>query len=1019
VLTISVLGPIEITHGDRTVGVPGGKTSELLVRLALEAGRPVRTDRLLDDLWGSDAGARRNTLQSKIVKLRRALGDAAAVAGVEGGYVLSVDPSAIDALVVPQRLSAAAALVEQGDDAAVVELCAVTRRLFRGELLVGAGGGEWVAPHRSRLLAAQMQLVETECGARLRLGQVGQAAADLDGAVLSFPYAESLWVLLITALYRTGRQSDALAAYQRVRSLLADDLGLEPGPSLRQVETQVLMHDQSLDAAHAGTSPAGDLPVGNLPTMRSHLVGRATQMSVVRELVVAEPLVELVGPGGIGKTALAIAVGHRISVAGGVWLARLESTSTPGEVADSVVAALQVTGGVSSLFERLKAADTTLILDNCEHVLDPVADLVQRMLDEAPRTRILCTTQAALGIDGEVVVELEPLSIDDAVELFKRRASAQRSSTGDDAGVRDVCRSLDGLPLAIELAAARTKTLSVAEIARRLDDRFELLSDPTSRRPERRRALRATIGWSYDLLFPDDQRGLWALATFAGGATLLAIECLLLALDVPPRTAMDVVGRLAGRSLVIVDTDVTGSRYRLLDSIRAFALEAMHEAGADAMAHAAHAAWLAQLAATSTDGTRSRDQARHLAVARAERTNIDAALAWCVRHDPVQGVAIAIGFGWAWVVLGDSRGAQRILIALDAAGDATPPAERAVGLLLAGWLEASTGDLATARRHVEEASAIADAIDDDELRARSAYYLAYVVSHHGDFEQGLALTENSRALYAGLDRPWDVVANALFATRAAISAGDEQRAVEAADHATHALRAVGDPWMHVRFEAMLGELARLQHRFDDAVEHIGRAAATSLELGFMQTEAYQVSSLGRAQCQAGRYELGAATLRSAIAKAEATGDVRMVALARVHLGRVMRALGDTTHAREALERAAAWHRSAGGGEQAVLGDCLLAALDARDGRADAGLQLQVILDRAVADDNAAAEVFALDALALLAAQSGDHAAARAMSARADARMPTATHFITQLDRVDAVDPTASDRNSEEFENQQM
>ena len=197
-----------------------------------------------------------------------------------------------------------------------------------------------------------------------------------------------------------------------------------------------------------------------------------------------------------------------------------------------------------------------MILDNCEHVLDAAAALAVRLLDAAPELRILCTSQVPLDVDGEAVFELAPLALSDAVELFTRRATAQRlthaSSGGDDA-VLDLCRSLDGLPLAIELAAARTKTLSIEEITRRLDDRFAVLSDPTSRRPERRRSLRSTIRWSYDLLFPDDQRGLWALATFAGGAPLPAVEFVLEALDVPAAAAIDVVGRLASRSLLIVD----------------------------------------------------------------------------------------------------------------------------------------------------------------------------------------------------------------------------------------------------------------------------------------------------------------------------------------------------------------------------------------------------------------------------------------------------------------------------------
>ncbi len=744
--------------------------------------------------------------------------------------------------------------------------------------------------------------------------------------------------------------------------------------------------------------------------MSAELVGRQTEVAALTELLARERLVAIVGPGGVGKTAVAIATSRGLSESngvgtGGVWLARLETAVTANDVIDTLIAALNVSGE-AALVERLKQTSALVILDNCEHVIDAAAALTTRLLDAAPRLRILCTSQVPLDVDGEAVFELAPLALSDAVELFTRRASAQRMHRTPievDEAVHELCRSLDGLPLAIELAAARTKTLSIEEITRRLDHRFNVLSDPTSRRSERRRALKSTIRWSYDLLFPDDQRGLWALATFAGGAPLPAVEFVLAALEVPAAAAIDVVGRLASRSLVIVDEESTSKcvRYRLLDSVRAFALEAMTDAGVSERALAAHAAWFAEAAGSSTQGVRSSRQADHLAFARAERANIDAALAWSTVHDALLALHLVNGFGWAWVVLGDSRGAQRIMSAVDAAGDAAPVRDRAAALLLAAWIEASAGRLEPAREHIEAASAVADAIGDVELQARCSYFLAYVVSHDGAFHQAMALTDRSDALYAALDRPWDQAANWLFAARAAISARDQQRSVEAVDHVQHWLRRVDDPWLHVRRDAVLGELARLQHRFDDAVVHLTSAAETSRRLGFLQTEAYQLSSLGRAQCQNGDYEAGSITLELAIDKAEATGDVRLAALARVHLGRVLRALGLDARARAALEAAAAWHRAAGGGEQAALGECLLAAIDIEKRDSGAEQRLIAILDEARDHDDAHVEVFALDALARIAAEAGNLATARDLCTMADRRMAAASHFITDRDRTDA------------------
>ncbi len=1019
VLTVAVLGALVVTRDGRPVLVPTGKTSELVVRLALESGEHVRADRLVEDLWaGGGVGARRNTLQSKITMLRRALGDPTVVTSRDGGYALAVEPSDVDALAALSATATASGLFEAGDDEGAVDLCASTLRLYRGEVLQAAGDGDWVTPYRARLEEARATLLEIQLGARLRLGEAGDVIGQLEAAVADHPFSESLWELLITAQYRAGRQADALASYQRVKNQLSTELGLDPRPQLQELERRILVQDAALDV------PARPIAwnrtprrAGNLPSMAAELVGREDEVAAVSGLLARERLVEVVGPGGIGKTAVALAVGRELTstsppATDGVWLARLESATTPDQVVDVLVAAVEGPGGEPALLESFRDGSAVVILDSCEHVVDAAADLAVRLLDAAPGLRMLCTSQVPLDVDGEAVFELAPLALADAVELFTRRAAAQdrnRAKAPDAAVVRDLCRSLDGLPLAIELAAARTKTLSVEEITQRLDDPFLVLADPTSRRPERRRSLRSTISWSYGLLFPDDQRGLWAVATFAGGAPLPAVESVLEALDVPSAAAIDVVGRLASRSLVTLDdvgttADAGGGhpvRYRLLDSIRAFALEAMTAAGLAERARAAHAAWFAEAAESSTQGVRGADQAEHLAFARTERANIDAALAWAAQQDPMLALRIVNGFGWAWVVLGDSRGAQRLLTALTAAGDSASPRDRANALLLAAWIEASTGHLDLARRHIAAASELAEATHDPDLQARCSYYLAYVVSHHGEFCTALELTDRSRAIYDTMDRPWEQAANGLFAARAAISAGDEPLAVDAAGRVQRWLEEVEDPWLQVRGEAVLGELARLQHRFDHAVHHLGRAADRSRQLGFAQTEAYQTTSLGRAQCQAGDYDTGAATLELAIEKAQATGDVRLAALGRVHLGRVLRATGRDDLAREALEAATTWHRHAGGGELAALGECLLAAMDAARGDPGAGQRLETLLDQARDAGDAPVEVFALDALARVAAASGDTRTARGLCEDADRQMDSASHFITDRDRTDA------------------
>ena len=1006
-----MLGPVQVRRDGSTLGVPAGKASELLVRLAVDAGVHVRADRLLDDLWPDDLATRRNTLQSKITMLRRSLGKAEAIAHSHEGYRLVIDAAAVDAIAVVEQAAAAARLFEEGDIRGALDASAAGLALFNGDLLPSAGSGDWVAPHRARFEETQTRLLETWFSARAGLGEVGDLIGDLELAVAAHPFQETLWQLLITALYRAGRQADALATYQRVRDRLADDLGLDAGPQLQALERQILTHDPALlgqvtPAADPGSAAAPISVAGNLPVVSADLVGRESALDAVTDLLGSGPLVNVVGPGGIGKTALAIEVARRSPAPDGAWLARLETAVSQTDVIDTVVGIFGA-GGEAALFERLSGSSALLILDNCEHVIEAAADLVVRLLEAAPGLRVLCTSQVNLGIEGEAMFHLEPLVPAASVELFTRLARAQRnnqqlSSAGDT--ILELCRSLDGLPLAIELAAARTRSLSIDEIVRRLDDRLDVLSDPSSRRPERRRALRSTISWSYELLFPDDQLGLWALATFAGGAPLAGVEFVLDALEVPPRAAVDVIDRLVSRSLVIVDHDdgAVAPRYRLLDSIRAFALEAMHQASRSDRALGAHAAWFAGAARTSTAGVRSGQQGEHLAFARIERANIDAALSWCADHDPLVALDLVNGFGWAWVVLGDSRGAERLVAALDAAGDGAPAPDRASALLLAAWIEASMGDLEQARSHIESAQDLAAAIGDVEIQARAAYYLAYVVSHDGEFDLGLELTDQSARLYDGLQRPWDEAANGMFAARAAIYSGDARRGKEALDRVAHLLgTTVDDPWLRVRHEGMSGELARIEHRFDDAVAHLSRATDLSGRLGFRQTQAYQMSSLGRAQCLRGDEATGVVTLQRSIGLAESIGDVRMAALARVHLARILRGLGDVDQARRVIESSMAWHRAVGGGEQAALGECLLAAMDAADGVSDADGRLQAVLAAAREAGDAHVEVFALDAIARVRSSEGNQAEALALCDRADARMAAASTLISERDRVDA------------------
>ena len=659
------------------------------------------------------------------------------------------------------------------------------------------------------------------------------------------------------------------------------------------------------------------------------------------------------------------------------------------------------------MIDHLRGSDLLLVLDNCEQVVDAVADFVAQLISAAPWVCVLCTSQLPLGLDGEAIYALAPLSLADSVLLFAQRAAAHRSSfvMPDDAGptVQSVCRSLDGLPLAIELAAARTRTMSVDEIGRRLDDRFALLRDPTSRRPDRQRALEAAISWSYELLFPDDQRGLWALACFADGAPLAGVEHVLAALEVPSESAADVIGRLADRSLVAVEFPVDGgaARYRLLDSIRAFALERLRDAALHETALRAQAEWLAAVAADGAAGLRGPEQAEHLRFCREERVNIEAALAWTSVHDPVLGLRIAAGFGWAWVLLGDGRlGSDRIASALAAAASVSSAADRVRPLSYIAWLEV-TSNIEQACSAAEEAVVAADSTGDPYLAAFSRSALALVlIQNGGGLDRATSVLDESRSL---LDEthPWDLGGTWILSAHAALLHGDVVAASAACAEADRLLRPLGDDWALDHLDALLGYIAQAEERYDDAATHLRRAAAAAGRLGYASTEASHLDTLGRVLEQAGQIDEAIETFERVIEIGRTTRQLRLLALGRVHLGRVLRGHGDRHAALLAVRAADHWFESSGGGDGAALAACLHSAMDAEDGDPTAEARLRAVLQRAVGQHTPDIEIMAMDALARHAANDHHLAEASGLLDAADDLMPSARHLLGSADRLDA------------------
>jgi predicted ATPase len=677
-------------------------------------------------------------------------------------------------------------------------------------------------------------------------------------------------------------------------------------------------------------------------------VGRVDDLDALLEALDGNRLVTVVGPAGVGKTRLAVEAAGRSTAPDGAWLVRLEGARTAAELPVAIADAVPpVDGSRRDVATDLRGAELLLLLDNCEHLTEGVAALVAAVLAAAPRTRVLATSQRPLGLDGELVFPLDPLPEADAVTLFAQRAAERRPTfalTADAASaVAQLCRALDCLPLAIELAAARTRIMTVAEIARRLDDRFTLLADPTSTRPERRRTLSAAISWSYDLLFPDDQRGLWALAQFPGGATMPALEHVLNALELPAGSALDIVDRLVDRSLVTVDADGTaGTRYRLLDSVRAFAADRAAEAGAAGAAADALVSWTARFAATVAGSVRGHDQAQQVAATAAERATIDAALDRARGTNPLTGLRIAVDLGWAWVLLDDGSAPGRLRAARLAVD--SPPRELEVGaLLLESWFEAMSGDLTPARTLLDRATALAEG--NASLAVLARWYGGFVLPQEGRAAEALAELATCRDAYAATGATWEEGGTALLAAFACLALGDTAGGRTACEEAIRILRPIGDAWALLHAEGALGRIAHAEQRFTDAARHHGFAAESADRLGFGGAAALHRVQLGRAQQQAGD-PAAADTLQRAVDGAQLAGDRRLLALAQVAQADVLRSAGDRPAARTLLETANRWYAESGAGEGAALAACLRATMRAEDGEPGAQQDLRSIRDAA-------------------------------------------------------------------------
>ncbi|MFD5679884.1 AfsR/SARP family transcriptional regulator [Streptomyces bacillaris] len=971
-MRFGVLGPLVVWDGEgREITVPEAKVRALLADLLANDGGPVSADRLIHDLWGdAPPGKPAGALQAKVSQLRRVIGRDR-VERRPAGYRLRFDEGGDEVDAVRFR-----ALVTQArpvrDPRARAALLTEALELWRGPAYADFADGPFVRAAAQRLAEQRLSVLEEQAEARLEAGDHALLAGELADLVARHPLRERLRAALMRALYAAGRQSEALTSYEDLRTRLAEELGVDPSPELAALHQALLRQEPGLRtetppaptprasatttpaAASASATSAGYQPPArgqaappwgqaaparhpaaptrdqaapapgqatpappstNLPVPLTPLVGRRQALDDLARLLSEARLVTLTGPGGVGKTRLAVAAAtadrdaaRSGELADGAWFVEFSGlrTGTPADLAQVVAATLGIrddaprplpgTGPATpSLPHRLAAAlrdrRTLLVLDNCEHVVDAAAELTDLLLRTAPGLRVLATGQEPLGLAGEAVFLVEPLQPADAVRMFMERAAAATPGFPRDPeapdeperrAVDEICRRLDGIPLALELAATRVRALGVRELAARLHDRFRVLTFGQRGAPARQQTLRAVIDWSWELLSAPERIVLRRLAAHTDGCDLAAAEAVCAGDGVARDEVLDLVTRLVDRSLVVVADGPTGPRYRLLESVAAYATERLHEMEDLTAVRDRHLLHYRALAEHAEPELRGAGQRPWLARLDAEAGNLRTALDEAVRRagaggpgapgepgdpgrpaEPVgsgraeaaqkpgepeepeepdgaaEAVRLATALAWWWLLRGRLTEARRSLAAVLAVTDGGPPE---LALLQAAFA-LLTGDRTAA--HVARAAATAETVPDPVRRARALWLCAYGLFSAGDAAGSGELNDRALALSTATDDRWGTAAALGLRATLALVRGD--LAGLGRDGARSALifRELGDRWGELQTVSPLAALAEIKGAYEEADRRQREGLLMARELGLEAEVSARLSGLGR------------------------------------------------------------------------------------------------------------------------------------------------------------------------------
>ncbi|WP_052479872.1 BTAD domain-containing putative transcriptional regulator [Streptomyces sp. NBRC 110035] len=916
-MRFGVLGPLVVWDGEgREARVPEAKVRALLADLLANDGGPVSADRLIHDLWGdTPPGKPAGALQAKISQLRRVIGRDRVVRQPPG-YRLRLDGDEVDAARFCALVTEARPVQ---DPRARAALLTEALELWRGPAYADFADGPFARGVAQRLTEQRLSVLEEQAQARLEAGDHALLVGELTGLVALHPLRERLRAVQIKALYAAGRQSEALASYDDLRTRLGGELGVDPSPELTTLHGAVLRQEPGLSTGAYGASGGGsgavvaDLapaaetvstaavtapaPHTNLPVPLTPLVGRCQALADLSQLLAEKRLVTLTGPGGVGKTRLAVAAAtaerdgaQAGEPADGTWLVEFSGirAGTSADLAQVVAATLGIrddaprslpdTGPPTpSLPHRLAAAlrdrRTLLVLDNCEHVVDAAAELTELLLRTAPGLRVLATGQEPLGLAGEAMFLVEPLPPADAVRMFMERAAAatpgfprdpQAPDEPERRAVAEICRRLDGIPLALELAATRVRALGVRELAARLNDRFRVLTFGQRGAPARQQTLRAVIDWSWELLSAPERIVLRRLAAHSDGCDLAAAEAVCAGDGVAREEVLDLVTRLVDRSLVVVVDGPTGPRYRLLESVAAYATERLHDMEDLTAVRDRHLRHYRALAEHAEPQLRGAGQRPWLARLDAEAGNLRTALDEAVRRagagEPDEAVRLATALAWWWLLRGrltEARSSLGAVLAVTSASfdlaDPGPAAPAELALLHAAFA-LLTGDHTAAatpeggRTTTADSRgliATGDAVPDPVRRARALWLCAYGLFSAGDDAEGSELNTRALTLFTAAEDQWGTAAALGLRATLALVRGDLVGLGRDGLRSSLIFCELGDRWGELQTVSPLAALAEIKGAYEDAERRQYEGLRMARELGLEAEVSARLSGLGR------------------------------------------------------------------------------------------------------------------------------------------------------------------------------